>query len=178
MIGERLTGNSGTTYTIVDEIGRGGFGTVYRAEGPERRSYAVKSVVPVDDPVVQRSFEQEVRSTLGLAHENVLPVLDYGVCRVGQSNAFFVVSEYCANGDYASALEGYALQPPGLDKIVSDFGQILLGLSALHTKIVHRDLNPDFHFSFGSANHRVASDAFIDAGWKALKALRRSTPNG
>ena len=41
-----------------------------------------------------------------------------------------------------------------------------------------RVLTPDFHFSFGSANHRVASDAFIDAGWKALKALRRSTPNG
>ena len=39
-------------------------------------------------------------------------------------------------------------------------------------------LNPDFHFSFGSANHRVASDAFIYAGSKALKALRRSTPNG
>ena len=40
------------------------------------------------------------------------------------------------------------------------------------------DLYPDFHFSFDSANHRVASDAFIDTGWKALKALRRSTPNG
>ena len=39
-------------------------------------------------------------------------------------------------------------------------------------------LNPDSHFSFDSANHRVASDAFIYAGWKALKALRRSTPNG
>ena len=38
--------------------------------------------------------------------------------------------------------------------------------------------NPDFHFSFGSANHRVASDAFIYEGWKVLKALRRSTPNG
>ena len=39
-------------------------------------------------------------------------------------------------------------------------------------------LIPDSHFSFDSANHRVASDAFIYAGWKALKALRRSTPNG
>ena len=38
--------------------------------------------------------------------------------------------------------------------------------------------SPDSHFSFDSANHRVASDAFIYAGWKALKALRRSTPNG
>ena len=41
-----------------------------------------------------------------------------------------------------------------------------------------KDLDPDSHFSFDSANHRVASDAFIYAGWKALKALRRSTPNG
>ena len=40
------------------------------------------------------------------------------------------------------------------------------------------NLSPDFHFSFGSANHRVDSDAFIYAGLKALKALRRSTPNG
>ena len=44
--------------------------------------------------------------------------------------------------------------------------------------IVPKDLSPDSHFSFDSANHRVASDAFIYAGWKALKALRRSTPNG
>ena len=43
---------------------------------------------------------------------------------------------------------------------------------------LHQADNPDSHFSFDSANHRVASDAFIYAGWKALKALRRSTPNG
>ena len=47
-----------------------------------------------------------------------------------------------------------------------------------HAPIQSRRLNPDFHFSFGSANHRVDSDAFIYAGLKALKALRRSTPNG
>jgi len=39
-------------------------------------------------------------------------------------------------------------------------------------------LSPDCHFGSDSANHRVASDVFIYAGWKALKALRRSTPNG
>ena len=37
---------------------------------------------------------------------------------------------------------------------------------------------PDFHFSFSSANLSTASDAFIDEGWTALKALRRSTPHG
>ena len=61
------------------------------------------------------------------------------------------------------------------------------GPSAQETAMVHwwwernfsvSVLDPDFHFGFGSANQRVASDAFIYEGWKALKALRRSTPNG
>jgi len=36
-----------------------------------------------------------------------------------------------------------------------------------------QDLSPEFHFSFGSANQRVASDAFIYEGWKALNDYRR-----
>ena len=51
-------------------------------------------------------------------------------------------------------------------------------LGSYESKALTRTLSPDSHFSFDSANHRVASDAFIYAGWKALKALRRSTPNG
>ena len=37
---------------------------------------------------------------------------------------------------------------------------------------------PDFHFHVSFANLSTASDAFIYAGWKALKTLRRSTPHG
>jgi len=40
------------------------------------------------------------------------------------------------------------------------------------------ELYPDFHFHVSFANLSTASDAFIYAGWKALKALRRSTPHG
>ncbi len=49
---------------------------------------------------------------------------------------------------------------------------------AAFSRLELTSIYPDFHFSFGSANHRVDSDAFIYAGLKALKALRRSTPNG
>ena len=52
------------------------------------------------------------------------------------------------------------------------------GIRAVPSRGKPKAFNPDFHFSFGSANHRVDSDAFIYAGLKALKALRRSTPNG
>ena len=67
---------------------------------------------------------------------------------------------------------------PGLPVIlVSGLYELALTLDALEAG-ADDYLNPDSHFSFDSANHRVASDAFIYAGWKALKALRRSTPNG
>jgi len=56
--------------------------------------------------------------------------------------------------------------------------QATLNKALASTYATVADLDPDFYFSFCSANHRVASDAFIYAGWKALKALRRSTPNG
>jgi hypothetical protein len=39
-------------------------------------------------------------------------------------------------------------------------------------------MNPDFHFHGSFANLSSTFDAFIDEGLKALKALRRSTPNG
>jgi len=39
-------------------------------------------------------------------------------------------------------------------------------------------LNPDFHFGRSSANHRIASDAFIYVGLSASKETRRLTPSG
>ena len=69
-------------------------------------------------------------------------------------------------------------------RIYADFAQVLIRIARpLYARDpigvdLDQSLYPDSHFSFDSANHRVASDAFIYAGWKALKALRRSTPNG
>ena len=39
-------------------------------------------------------------------------------------------------------------------------------------------LSPDFHFHVSFANLSNTFDAFMDEGWQALKALRRSTPHG
>ncbi len=56
---------------------------------------------------------------------------------------------------------------------------ILAGLVAgLVINVSEAILNPDFHFHVSFANLSSTFDAFIDEGWKALKALRRSTPHG
>lgn len=143
MIGERFTGNLGHKFEVIREIGRGGFGVVYLARGEAGRSYAMKLIAPVSDPVVRLSFEQELKSTEGLNHENLLSIVDYGVYQVGTQKGLFAVSEYCPDGDYRRSLVRYGSKPNDAGTIIHDFRQILAGLSILHTRIVHRDLKPE-----------------------------------
>src|SRR5438105_15170186 len=75
MIGQVITGQRGRKFTIIREIGRGGFGIVYLAEDENKVPYAVKLIAPVSDPGVRLSFQQEVQRTLGLASENLLAIV-------------------------------------------------------------------------------------------------------
>jgi serine/threonine protein kinase len=143
MIGQVITGKQGHTFTVVREIGRGGFGIVYLAEDEKKAPYAVKVIAPVSDPSVRLSFEKEIQSTLGLASENLLAVIDYGECLVGSSRGLFTVMEYCPDGDYRDLLGSYAEKHPAVEEVVSHILQILNGLKVLHTRTIHRDLKPE-----------------------------------
>ena len=142
MIIQNVTGNSGKTFTVIREIGRGGFGTVYLVEDAGKQQFAMKVLVPVADPAIKLSFEQEIKSTLGLAHGNLLTVVDYGTLTLGTQQGLFAVSEYCPDGDYRRVLTSRSGNPE-IQAILSDFRQILSGLSVLHTRIIHRDLKPE-----------------------------------
>lgn len=151
MVGHKVTGNSGRQYTIIREIGRGGFGIVYEAKIriKAKKSYALKTIFPLSDTNAQISFEKEIQSTLGLNHRNLLEITDHGICTVDNHQALFTISEYCPNGDFRKLLDSYANNWPGDLKVSSDFEQILAGLSTLHTKTIHRDLKPENIFLSG-----------------------------
>ena len=63
MIGQTLTSKSGQEFKVIRQIGRGGFGVVYLAEGAGQISYAAKVITPASDPAVRLSFEQELQGT-------------------------------------------------------------------------------------------------------------------
>ena len=126
-------------YEIVDLLGTGAMGEVYRARDARiGRDVAVK-VLPVvfaADPDRIRRFDQEARSAGVLNHPNVLTIYDVG----SYAGAPYVVSEL---------LEGETLrqrlgQPLPIDDAVDFARQIAEGLAAAHEKgIVHRDLKPE-----------------------------------
>ena len=143
MIGQQVTGSQGHQFTITKEIGQGGFGIVYLAKDKKGQLYALKVIAPLIDPAVGLSFKQEIESTLGLLHENLLSIIDYGTCTVARQNGLFAVSEYCPDGDYRSSLRSYPTDQARIDKVIGDIRQILTGLTVLHSKIIHRDIKPE-----------------------------------
>jgi len=127
-------------YEILDFIGRGAMGEVYRARDQRLgRDVAIK-VLPAaysSDAERLRRFDQEARSAGALNHPNVLAIHDVGT----HDGAPFVVSELLKGGNLRVRIEGGALPPR---KVVEYGAQIARGLAAAHAKgIVHRDLKPE-----------------------------------
>jgi len=127
-------------YEIIDKIGAGGMGEVYRARDPRlSRDVAVK-VLPsalASDPDRLRRFEQEARAAGTLNHPNIMAVHDVGA----HAGTPFVVTELLEGESLRYALAGGRLS----SRRALDYAlQITQGLAAAHEKgIVHRDLKPE-----------------------------------
>jgi serine/threonine-protein kinase len=126
-------------YEIVESIGAGGMGEVYRARDTRlRRDVAVKVLAEefAKDPDRLKRFDQEARAAAALSHPNVLAVYDVGA----QDGMPFVVAELLDGETLRTRL---ARGPLGADKAADLAAQVSAGLSAAHARrIVHRDLKP------------------------------------
>ena len=124
-------------YEVVEPLGSGGMGEVYRARDPRlTRDVAIK-VLPEGfstDPDRLSRFEQEARAAAALNHPNILAIYDIGT----ENGRPYIVSEL---------LEGATIRDrPGLSvrRAVEYATRIAHGLAAAHEKgIVHRDLKPE-----------------------------------
>ena len=135
---------AGTTishYRIIEKIGAGGMGEVYRAHDPRLgRDVAIK-ILPqgfVADPERLRRFEQEARAAAALNHPNIVAIYDVGTREYGTP---YVVSELLEGETLRACLQK---GPLPVRKAIEVSSHIALGLAAAHDKgIVHRDLKPE-----------------------------------
>src|SRR5438552_8659155 len=126
-------------YEILDAIGAGGMGEVYRARDLVlKREVAIK-VLPrlySADPERLRRFQQEAEAAAALNHPNILSVYHIGE----QGGSPYIVTELLEGESLRERLRNGALSISR----ATDYGiQFARGLSAAHGKrIVHRDLKP------------------------------------
>ena len=126
-------------YQVLERIGAGGMGEVYRARDPRlSRDVAVK-VLPESaavDPLRLHRFQQEARAAGALSHPNVMVVFDVG----SHDGMPYLVFELLEGATLKEQLALGSLPPR---KAVDYAMQIAEGLAAAHDKgIIHRDLKP------------------------------------
>ena len=138
LIGRTLPGG----YVILDLVGIGGMGRVYRAEQTNLgRTVAVKIIHPhlVGEENAAARFITEARAASRLNHPNSVAVIDFGKTEDGQ---LYLVMEFLRGKDLARVQ--YEEGPLSFRRIVSILRQMLAALSeAHHLEIIHRDLKPE-----------------------------------
>src|SRR6266542_7078012 len=88
-------------YQILDELGRGGMGVVYRAFDPALgRQIAIKAIQSHEDPEFARRFLTEARAAALLQHPAIVTIYDAGQ----QENTLYIAMELIEGRDLAAVL--------------------------------------------------------------------------
>src|SRR6185312_10149597 len=125
-------------YRIIEQIGRGGMATVYKAFQPALARYVAIKVLPAffaEEPTFRERFRQEAIAVAKLRHPNILVIFDYGE----EGGVTYLVSEFVEGGTLAGLLG----RPIFLARTLAILGPIAAALDfAHHRGILHRDIKP------------------------------------
>ncbi len=127
-------------YRIINQIGKGGMATVYKAYQASVDRYVAIKVLPsqlAESKEFAARFQQEARIIANLEHPHILPVFDYGE----SDGVAYLVMRYLDAGTLKDKMEaGRPLPIAEIDRI---FTQLTDALSYAHSHgVVHRDLKP------------------------------------
>jgi len=128
-------------YNIVQQIGQGGFSTVYLAqtrEADKTQSVALKVLKPdsVDDENRVKRFKQEARAIAKLEHPNIIRILETSE----NEEPFYIAMEYVPSGTLRDRLKNGPLSRAEAIHIATHIGDALA--LAHEQDIVHRDIKP------------------------------------
>ena len=126
-------------YQVIEKLGEGGMGVVYKAEDTKlKRTVALKFLPSAltKDPQAKARFVQEAQAAAALDHPNICAVFE-----IGEAEGTTYIVMPCIKG--LSLKEKVTAGPISVDEALDIAGQVAEGLKEAHERgIVHRDIKP------------------------------------
>jgi len=165
-----MIGKTISHYKILEKLGEGGMGVVYKAQDIQlQRLVALKFLPPhiADHPEEKARFIHEAQSASALNHPNVTTI--YSI--EGSPEGLFIAMEYIEGKTVKEIVEK---EPPSIKKVLEIAIQVCEGLASAHKKeIIHRDIKSD-----NIMVTREGQVKIMDFGLAKLKGATKLTKTG
>jgi len=157
-IGMMIPDQFGGKYRVIDKIGEGGMGAVFKVEDVRTGVFSVMKILHRDlarfDHAKAR-FDREMRTMARINNPFVLPINDVLTVDLGSGPQIVVLSSLIEGKDLFDTLRDERSFTP--DRAAKLSGEIAIGLQAAHDQgVVHRDMKPENVFLTDAGGEEIA----------------------